>query len=261
MTTSRMRAKVSALLLATGAALATAQTSQAPLQVPPSYAVISEVARELSVVSFQESTGSRINQNQRQRLPVADGALDKVALITTQQAIKAAAPMASVWLIAPSEAVFFDHLQSLAVGDVMKMPADLAAAFKENRTTHLLLLTRYRSEAEFRFVEMIDSPGPLDGVGLFVERRTKVTNLRTRESGIGFLAPYVYLRATLIDTATAKVLNTRTAKASRIFSAGEAKDGSGNPWEALSSAEKMSTLRDMLTDEVKRLVPQVLAAP
>ena len=35
---------------------------------PRAYAVVSEVARQVNVVSFQESTGSRLNSNIRQRI-------------------------------------------------------------------------------------------------------------------------------------------------------------------------------------------------
>jgi hypothetical protein len=250
---------VATLLLALGAALPGAQAQTLPL--PRSYAVISEVAREVSVVSFQPSTGSNMNQNRRQRLPVPDGAFDKVALLAAQQAIKNTAAAAGVWLLAPAESDFFDGLRSYAVGDTVKLPADLAAALQENRSSHLLLVSRHRAEAQFRFVQLTDGTGLLDGLGFYVDRSARVKNLDTRETGQGYLAPYVHVRATLIDTATSKVLNTQTTQASRVFSAGEAKDGSGNPWEALTAAEKMATLRDMLRDEVTRLVPLVLAAP
>lgn len=227
----------------------------------PSYAVISELAREVSVVGAQNSVGSRLDSAQRQRLAVPDGALDKVALIAAQSALKKASPQATVWLIAPADTDFFPPRQSFAVGQTVALPADLSAALKENRSTHLLLLTRFCGEAEFRFDNLTESRDMLEGVGLFVERVSRVTNRSTGITGTGFLAPFVYLRVTLIDAATSQVINTRTTKASRIFSAGEAKDGSGNPWEALTNAEKMNTLRDILLREVDRLVPQVLVAP
>jgi hypothetical protein len=244
-----------------GAALASAQTSSAVPLLPRAYAVISEVARDVSVVAYQEATGSRLDSNKRDRLPVSDGALDKVALITAQQALKQAAPVASVWLIAPADSDFFPGLYSTVVGATVAMPADLAAVFKENRTTHLLLFTRFKAEAQFRFDNLTEGPGLLDGLGFFVDRRTQVKSEQTGMSGVGFLAPYVHIRATLIDTATSKVIGTSTTQASRLFGASEAKDGSGNPWEALTGPQKINTLRDMLRDEVTRLTPMVLAPP
>jgi hypothetical protein len=253
--------RATVLLSSLGAALASAQTSTAVLAATRSYAVISEVARDVSVVSFQEATGSRLSQNKRERLPMPGGALDKVALIAAQQALKAAAPLASAWLIAPADSDFFPTLYTATVGETVKLPEDLAAAFKENHTTHLLLFTHHKAEAQFQFVGMVDGSGPLDGLGFYVDRSARVKNLATREAGLGYLAAYVHIRATLIDTATLKVIGTKTTVASHVYSAGEAKDGSGNPWEALTAQQKMSTLRDMLTEEVMRLTPLVLALP
>jgi hypothetical protein len=253
--------RATVLLSSLGVALASAQTSTAVPPAPRAYAVISEVARDVSVVAFQESTGSRLDSNKRDRLPVSDGALDKVALITAQQALKQAAPAASVWLIAPADSDFFPGLYSTSVGATVAMPADLAAVFKENRTTHLLLFTRFKAEAQFRFENLTEGPGPLDGLGFYIDRRAQVKSGPTSMTGIGFLAPYVHIRATLIDTATSKVIGTSTTQASRIFGASEAQDGSGNPWEALPGPQKINTLSDMLRDEVTRLTPMVLATP
>lgn len=246
-----------AVQLAAAFAVGGAAAQSVPL--PPSYAVISEVAREVSIVQFQTSVGSRLNNNPRQRVGVPEGTFDKAALLAAQQALKLARPGSGAWLIAPSDSDFFDALRMPPAGGVVQMPADLAAALKENRSTHLLVFTRFRADAQIRFVELTDSPGQLDGLGLYVDRAARVKNLDNRLVSPGFLAPYVHVRATLIDTATGKVLSTKTSQASRIFTAADSKDGSTHPWDSLSSAEKMLTLRDMLRDEVTRLVPLLLA--
>lgn len=241
---------------------AMALTSAALAQpAPRSYAVISEIAREVSVVGFQEATGTRIDPNLRQRIPIPGGALDKVALVSSQLALKSAAPGASVWLIAPADTDFFDGLQTAAVGDRVAVPDDLAAAFKENRSTHLLLFTRHKAAAQFRFANLSDGEGPLEGLGFYVDRRLKVENRDTSQSGVGYLAPFAHFRATLIDTATTKVIKTETVRASQVLGAGQAQNGSVNPWDALTSAQKINKLRDMVRDEVTRLVPLLVATP
>lgn len=225
-----------------------------------SYAVISEIAREVSVVEFQGRTGTGIEPSLRKRIPIPDGALDKVALVGAQQALKRAAPNASVWLIAPAEEDFFDSLQTAAVGDRVAVPDDLAAAFKENRSTHLLLFTRYKTAAPFLFARVYDGEAPLEGLGFYVDRFLPVEE-RGIVSGVGYLAPFAHFRATLIDTATAKVIRTETVRASQVLGAGLAKDGTGNPWDVLSSVERINKLRDMVLDEVTRVVPLLVATP
>ena len=236
-----------------GAAAAVAQPA------PRSYAVISEIARELSVVGFQESTGTRLDPNLRQKIKVPEGALDKVALATAQLAVKTAAPAATVWLIAPADTDFFDGLQNATVGDTVRMPDDLATALKENRSTHLLLFTRHRASAQFRFTNMRDGEGPLQGLGLYVDRSLKVHDPDIRQSGVGYLAPFAHFRATLIDAGTARIVGTETVRASQVFAASQA--SSGNPWEALSAAQKMTALSNIIQAEVKRVVPLLVATP
>lgn len=230
--------------------------------VARSYAVISEMAREVSVVSFQESTGSRLGNNNRQLIAVPDGALDKVALLSTQQALKSAAAGAPAWLLAPADTDFFDWQRIPTEKGTLRLPDDLAAALKQNGSTHLLLYTRIRAPAQLRFKGVTHVEGNLDGLGFFIDRQTQVVNLdRSAAGGVGFLAPYAYFRLTLVDTSNGQVLKTETALASDLYSPGEGKDGSVNPWEALTATEKMNKLRDMLRLEVARLVPRVLAAP
>ena len=116
------RGLAAACLWLAGAAIAQPETR--------SYAVVSEVARQVSVVSFQESTGSRLNANLRERIDVPDGALDKVFLISAQKALKLATPAADIWLLAPADSDFFGLLQTTR-GASVTIPDDLLAALRE----------------------------------------------------------------------------------------------------------------------------------
>ncbi len=245
-----------------GAVLLAAASAAGAQPAARSYAVISEIAREVSVVSFQESTGTNLIRNQRQPIPVPDDALDKVALLTTQQALQAAAPGAKVWLLAPSDTNFFEWQQNIAEKGVLRLPADLAAALKENKSTHLLLFTRFRAPAQFHFRDWTSGTGTVDGLGFYVDRQTRVIDFeKSARSGVGFLAPFAYFRLTLLDSSTGQVLKTEIARVSEIYTPGEGKDGSVNPWEALTSSEKMKRLAEILRSEVARLVPLMMAGP
>jgi hypothetical protein len=229
---------------------------------PRSYAVISEIARDVQAVIFvEQATGTRLQRYQRESLGVPAGTMDKMALLAVQSNLKTAAPNAKVWLLAPADTDFFEGGLETLAGRTVKLPSDLAAAFQENKTTHLLLLTRHKAAAAFQFENAIEGDTNLEGIGFFVERATRVINKETSTSGIGFLAPFVYFRASLIEVATGKVLKTETARASRIYGAGDAKGDLAVPWKALTPEEKMTTLRVMLEGEVKRVVPLLVAGP
>lgn len=231
-------------------------TAQIPL--PRAYAVVSEVARQVSVVSFQEGTGSRLNNNIRQRIDVPDGALDKVFLLTAQRALKQATPSGDIWLLAPADTDFFGFVQP-SVGSSIKIPDDLLQALRERRSTHLLVFTRHRAEADLRFINNSDGTGTLEGLGYYVDHHTKVNWVDAREVGKGYLAAYTHFRATLVEVATQKVVASSASTANTISGPVGSKSGSTHPWESLTPAQKMAQLRDLIDREVGRMVPDLIS--
>jgi hypothetical protein len=254
--TARRALGALALIAALLPAAALAQTG------PRSYAVISEISREVqAIVYVPKGTGTMIDKQQREALGVPAGTMDKLALLAVQHSLKTSAPDVKPWLLAPADTDFFERGLEPIAGRSVKMPADLADAFKDNKTTHLLLLTRHKALAQFRFEDAVDGDTTLEGIGFFVDRFTRVNNRVTSTSGIGFLAPFVYFRASLIEVATGKVLKSETARATRIYAAGDAPGQAAVPWQTLTPEQKMTTLREMLEGEVKRIVPLLVATP
>ena len=224
-----------------------------------SYAVVSEVARQVSVVSFQESTGSRLNSNRIQRIGVPDGALDKVFLISAQKALKLATPGADIWLLAPADSDFFGLLQPTQ-GNKVTIPDDLLGALRERKSSHLLVFTRHRDDADLRFLNVTDSTGQLEGLGYYVDHHSRVRLIEARQVGVGYLASFTHFRATLIDVASSHVVGTTVTRANIITPVAGAQSQSAHPWEALTSAQKMTQLRDLVVQEVERMVPEVVRA-
>ena len=224
-----------------------------------SYAVVSEVARQVSVVSFQESTGSRLNNNLRQRFDVPDGALDKVFLISAQKALKLATPGADIWLLAPADSDFFGMLQPTQ-GSKVTIPDDLLVALRERKSSHLLVFTRHRDDADLRFLNVTDSTGQLEGLGYYVDHHSRVRLVEARQVGVGYLASFTHFRATLIDVATSQVVGTAATRANIITPVAGAQSTSAHPWDALTPAQKMTQLRDLVMQEVERMVPEVVRA-
>lgn len=238
------------MLLALGA-----QAQPPPL---PAIAVYSQLAREVSVVQFQESIGTRINNNVRQRIPVPDGALDKVVVVLAGQALRQAMPTVNPWLVAPTDEDLFDALQNASEGSKVAIADDMMAALKERGSTQLLLFTRFRAEATLRTTDSREGTGQLEGLGFYVDTSTRMKRGDTNEVGIGFLAPYAHFRSTLVDVATQRVLRTQTTTEGYVLSSARAQ-GSTHAWDVMTPSQKMSTLRDMLTTEIRRVVPELMA--
>jgi hypothetical protein len=230
-----------------------------PAQGAPSFAVISEVAREVSVVTFQESTGSRLGANMRSRIDIPDGALDKVALVAAKKGLEKAAPGAAVWLLAPLPADLFDATQNPAVGDVVKFPADLAQAFQERGTTHLLLFQRFRGEANLKAARETLGSGRVDGLGFFVDSSTPLVIEGTSKLTKGYVAPYVFMRSSLIDAKTGKVLATQVAAEGRVLVEPATMAGT-RAWDMFTPQRKIEMLRDGLIGEIEAALPRLMAA-
>jgi len=241
-----------------GAALLHAGSAVFAQGAPRSYAVLSEMAREVMVTNFQESTGTRLGANLTTRIPIPEGALDKVALVTAKQNIEKLAKGAPVWLVAPLDTDLFDARAVYTEGTTLKVPDDLAAALKEHGSTHLLLFTRLRDEANLRAQNARVGTGLIEGPGFYIDRHTKMTNLDTLTTTAGFIAPYLYMRATLLDARTGVILATRRVVEGEVLSASVAEQ-SGDPWSVMTPTEKVAQISAMIKREVDKAVPALLA--
>lgn len=256
-----VRRRALAALAALLGGLASATTAQAQDKPPRAFAVVSEMAREISVVTFQESTGSRLGANMRSRIAIPEGTLDKAALFAARSTLQRAAPGAAVWLMAPLDSDLFGTRQSAAEGELLALPADLAAEMKARGTTHLLLMQRFRGEAQLQAMREFIGTGQLDGVGLYVDRTSKMTDGDSgAELGRGYIAPYLYLRLSIVDPASGRVLRTQVVKDSRVIASVDGAAGV-HPWDFYSPAQKVQMIHDGMVGAIERVVPELVAGP
>jgi hypothetical protein len=74
---------------------------------------------------------------------------------------------------------------------------------------------------------------------------------------MGFLAPYAYFQVLLINLESGDVEKSDSVAASTSFSAARNKEGF-DPWDALSSAQKVWAIRRLLQTEVARVTTELL---
>lgn len=237
---------------------ATASFAQAPA-MPASYAVISEFAREVRVTVFQDAIGSRLDTNPESRLPMPDGVLDKVALLEAKATLGRVAPVSPVWLISPLDADLLDARGDWAEGSAVKLPPDLADALKQRGSTHLIAFTRHRAEANLRAANDRLGSGRLEGIGFYVDRVTAMKNSDTLTQSTGFIAPYLYMRATLVDVRSGKVLRSRTIAEGQVL-ARDRPDQAGDIWNVMSPKEKVERLSNLIKEQVGAAVAELVAA-
>ena len=247
----RRQALLASVLLA-AAPWATAQGSP-----PRHYSVLSELARELLVITFQPAVGSNLDSNLRQRMPIPGGLIDRTALTMAKAHIVAKEPVSRVSTFAPLDSDVFDSRQSFTDGSVAGMPPDLQDALRQQGSSHLLLLSRYQGDAAIQFRDGKIGSGRMEGLGFYIDNQTDVSRAGEGVSGRGFLAPFVYIRATVIDAATGRVVRSRVYTRSTPVPASAGTE-SAHPWEALNSTQKVRMLTEMLDEALRAVVPQAL---
>jgi len=88
-------------------------------------------------------------------------------------------------------------------------------------------------------------PGRLYGPGFYLDRVTGMQRRDTGETSIGFVAPFAYLRVSVVDVATMSLVSTATATESTTVSTANKRDAV-NPWDALTSGEKVDYLQRVI---------------
>lgn len=217
-------------------------------QAPTSLAVLSLVADSMTVVAYRAGTGSNIDANARKTYALGTAALDQAVVAAVYDAALKVLPAAGVTMLAVPKAGAANDPNELLSDLTGGRSAAYFGALREKSVSHLLLVTRYRAPARMQFADGKVGSGFVSGVGFYVDHSLP-TQSDGAYSGDGFLAPYAYVRLSLVDLATSKVQRQQVVTASHAVGAGRNREGS-DPWNALSSEEKMRLLHQLLVEGV-----------
>jgi len=99
--------------------------------------------------------------------------------------------------------------------------------------------------------------GYQEGLGFYVDRETRMRRSDTGEAGIGFLAPYAYMKVLLVNLATGHVEREQLISVSNTISVARNKDGF-DPWETLDPAQKVAAINRLVRAELGKVVPGLL---
>jgi hypothetical protein len=235
-------------------------TAGAFAQSQRSYAVLSLMADKITVVTRQAPTGSHLDRNLRQELPMPDDTFDAAAVNAVNEAIKRIEPKATTALYSTRDPKLFALQEKLIDGD---LPSDaLAQSLKDllaqSKATHLVLVTKHRADAAMHLADGSFGDGKLVGAGFYVDPTIELTNTKSGEHSTGLFAPYAYLKLTLIDAASLHAVRQRATTTSHVFAPGQS---AKLPWALLSATQKVDALREVIEHAVDDAVPGLLATP
>jgi hypothetical protein len=254
-TMDRARRAVLALGLAGFAAAPAAQAAD------QRYAVLSLIGDKVSLVWWRQATGSNIDRNERGAIVFKDGALDKIALLAVDDALRHANPNTTPTLLAARDPKLYAlQAQMLDQGanssDLFNVVKGLLA---QTQATRLILVSKHRGEARLPILDKFVGVGKLTGLGFYVDEEMTLTVTGTGVTNEGFVAPFAYLTVTLIDAQTMAPIKSVVARESFVVAKGESKTAL-RPWEAMSPQEKAAALERLINQAVEHSMPEVLAA-
>lgn len=220
---TRRTALVAAAALA--AVMTTAPTAAQPAPAAAAtsaptrtYAIVSLIGDEFSVVSRRQEVGSRLDPNERTGLPVLRALIRDSRLFALQD---------KLWTETAES-----HDMRIALRDLLAKAG----------ATDLILVTKQRGTPAFKVMTgQISASGSISGIGFYIDNVTGMYNSVSKAGGEGFLAPYAYLSVTSIDIASMRVVRTKHGLETSMALAVE-KQGATHAWDALSGKEKVEAL-------------------
>lgn len=247
-----------ACLLGLAAVTASAQTTGAAAK--RSYLVLSLLGDSITVVTQQSRTGTRLNRNIMDSIALPEGIFDKPNLMSMETAIKSADPTADVTVLFVSAVKALGDAEKFSDGDELRLPPKLDAWLKQVNTTHLILLTPHRAEANIKGERDGVGSGLLQGLGFYIDRELKIMNTQTGVHRDGYLAPFTYFKLQLVDRASGRIVRQQLVAEAVMLGDVMRTEGVGDPWEMLSTQDKVTSLRGMLSEQIAQAMPKLLGA-
>ncbi len=265
-----MRHWMKLLVLVTGlmgSVVENASAQSAALAETPVYAILSLIGDRLDIVIRQLQTGTRVDSNNHQPLPITDPIFDDAAVTAAGNAIREAMPKVEIAVLRTRSQVLFDKQATLfeVNGDAMAIPNAIKDALREQGATRLVLVGKRRDDASFKFADgTYDGAGKLEGLGFYLDGTWSTYTVDPKtgtrsQGGKGFIAPFAFMEVTLVDIPSYRVIGKKKVAAYYMAGAGRAEQDIGEPWRALTSADKVRLINQLVARDVAAAVKGLVA--
>jgi hypothetical protein len=242
------------------ASSALAQQAAPSTLVPPAFGLLSLVGDKFSVVFRREEIGSRIDPNDRREFALDAPTLDDIALSAAEGVIKRLKPVSPVLRFSIRDPRLFALQEKLLVDSAESrgMREALAKLLRENGATRLVLVTKWRDEAQFKLVSGTTGTGKISGLGFYVDSSMRIRNVDSGESTHGFLGPYAFVQVAIVDVASMAPVKSVLARESQM-NIPLAATGAVRAWDALTPEGKVEALERVLRRAVEDATAAALA--
>lgn len=248
------------LVLLSTLSLVLAGASQAQA-APRSYAVMSLIGNSISLSQFKPETGSRLEDDGRSIFPIQDTVFDNAAVQSANSIIKKLEPGAQTHMMLTQDQGLYKAQNDMfeSVGANKDNREFLKSLLKARGVTHLVLITKYRAEAEFKLVDSYTGHGRVEGLGFYIDDTLETRDTGTLNTANGIIAPFAYVKLRLIDATTLDVIREKYVRESQVVANASATANGRYTWDILTGKQKIDYIEHLLTKAMDDTVPQLLA--
>jgi hypothetical protein len=208
------------------------------------YVAVSLVGDELAYVGATESTGTLHPRGAVQSVPMKGEPFDRTVLEVLAGSVPRIQPKATLSFLAMSAPEAFAHQEDWFDGDKVVLPPALRGAVEKDGAGELLLVTKIRGEAAVTDGTTKWGVGKLSGLGFYIDRNTRMNDPELGHVD-GFIAPYVYVKLSVVDVATWNVTAHHVVQ-------------SATPYTSLKPQQMMDTLQQSLVEGLGEAVQRSL---
>ena len=220
------------------------------------YVILSLIGDHLTVVRQRGQTGSHIDANEYEIMPMASTGLDDFAVSTADAIVAKIRPNAgSVTIRAdPATLKINDSWLDAEVSGVADVLADIKKQLPPLPDAHLLLIAPFRDEPHLLTGKDARGSGKVGGLGFYYDYNTYFENLSASRGYLGVFANYQLI---LINLQTNVVEGHERVTLGSTHPAAYAPDR--QVWNALTPAQKTKALESMLRRGIGESLPKMLA--
>lgn len=218
------------------------------------FAVVPMVGRQLTVVTADRKTGSNLNRNQYQYLPLGDEVFADTIDAAVSKVLRSRRPDDRTILVRLGLDASPEELASPEF--VTKVIAAVAPKAVESGVTRLVVVAPYRAAPMLDVDHGHIGTASAVGIGLYVDRFQRIGNVGSAESDSGFLGVFANVRVLVVDARSSAVVAADVARTGTLFGAVDAPDH--DPFNALTSTKKVEWLRAMLTQAIENVLPGLI---
>jgi len=179
------------------------------------YVVMSLISNELTYVGAASmTTGTMLNHSRYTALPLTGAPFDRTAMEVLAGRVPRAEPGARLAFFDVTSPEAYAAQEEWFDGDKVTLPKSLRNAISQEGASRLLLLTKIRRDARIGDGQNTVGVGRLSGLGIYKDRAVAMRRDGDSTDYV-LLAPFVYVRLSVIDIASSMQIRHHDIESAR----------------------------------------------